>query len=830
MDDLRIPPDELCWRCDPGQFEFNTTRDLPPLEGTIGQERAMTAIDFGLGIKGSGFNLFLLGPPGSGRSSAIRQILKARAKGRPVPDDWCYVHDFAEGNRPDCIRLPAGMGAEFKRDTDHLVERLAGELPGIFESKEYEEQKNQLSAAVEERKGELLAALESEVNARGFVLQKRMGGFAILPVHDGKVYTQEEFEALSAREKARLEKAGGELQGRVNETIRALRELDEELREQIVAMEQRVLLRAIEHLFAGLEEKYRSFARIMEYLEQCRKDIVSRIDELRPQKGLKFSLPGMPARQEEFPFARYQVNLFIDNGRLDGAPVVYEANPTYFNVFGRIEHVIQMGSAMTSFQMIKAGAIHRANGGYLILDCREVLYNIFTYEALKRCIRNREVRIEDIAEQFRLIATVSLKPQPIPLDCKIVLIGPPLFYYLLYELDPDFRKYFKVAVDFDEMMANTWENIQQFALFIGTKCTEEHLLHFGPGAVARVVEYAARLSGDRKHFSSSFIDIADLIREAAYFAERAGADPVAAAHVDLALEARIYRSNKLEERIQEMIDDGTILIDTAGAVPGQVNGLSVYQLGNYSFGKPSRVTVRTFLGRGGVVNIEREAKLSGPIHDKGVMILGGFFGERYGRDKPLVMSASICFEQSYGGIEGDSASTAELYGLLSSLADLPVRQEIAVTGSVNQHGQVQPIGGVNEKIEGFYATCKARGLSGGQGVIIPAANRGHLMLKPEVIEAVRRGEFHIWAVTTVDEGIEILTGVPAGERQEDGTWPEGTVNGLVDGRLLSFAMIAGRYGEGGIEFVAEQEGGGLDEDEEDGSASPVSRQRRPAPS
>jgi lon-related putative ATP-dependent protease len=715
------------------------------------------------------------------------------------------------------------MGAEFQKDVDQLVERLAEALPNVFESKEYEEQKNQIAATYQEQKSVLFEQLEKEANAKGFILKKRTGGWIILPVRKGEPLSQEEYEALSDREKARLEEQGGALQTRINEVVRELRKLDDELREKTVELDKKVLLYAIGHLFEGLEQKYRSIARILEHFEKCKKDIVNRIDELRLQKGLKIALPGMQPQPEEPSFARYQVNLLIDNSGLQGAPVVYEANPTYFNVFGRIEHIIQMGGAITNFQMIKPGAIHRANGGYLILDCREVLLNIFSYEALKRCIRNREVKIEDIAEQFRMIATVSLKPQPIPLDCKIVLIGTPLFYYLLYAYDPDFRKYFKVKVDFDHMMRNTWENVQQHALFIGTKCTEENLLHFDPGAVARLVEYAARLCGDQQHFSSSFIDIADLIREAAYFAERAGLDKVMAAQVEMALEARIYRSNRLEERIQELIDDGTLLIDTEGAVIGQVNGLTVYPLGDYSFGKPVRVTVRTFLGRGGMVNIEREAKLSGPIHDKGVLILNGFFGERYGQDKPLVLSASICFEQSYAGVEGDSASTTELYGLLSSLAGLPVRQGIAVTGSVNQHGQVQPVGGVNEKIEGFYTVCKARGLNGEQGVVIPAGNCKSLMLKPEVVDAVRRGEFHIWAVSSIDQGIEILTGITAGERQADGSWPADTVNDRVDRRLRGMAEIAGKFGGGAIvEMLPEsedEEGNGEDDGNEEGKGS-----------
>jgi len=793
VDELRLDPEVLCWHCDPNQFEFETTRDLPPLEGTIGQDRALTAIDFGLGIKDSGFNLFILGQPGSGRSSTIKKILKARAQEQPVPDDWCYVHDFEESMGPEYIRLPAGMGHEFKKDVVHLVERLSEDAPKVFEGKEYEEHKDEISSEYQEKKKALFQQLDKETSKSGFALQQVLSGLVLMPLRDGKPLSQQEYEAFSDDEKAKYEAKGSKLQERINAVLDEVRQLEEEMREKILEMEKEILLYAMSPLFVGLEQKYRNFERVLEHFENCKKDIINQIDEFRPQKKPQISIAGINGKQEGPSFERYLVNLFIDNSSLEGAPVIYEANPTYLNVFGRIEHIIHMGGAITNFQMIKAGALHRANGGYLILDCREVLFNLFTYEALKRCIRNREVKIEDMAEQFRLIATVSLKPQPIPLDCKIILIGTPIFYYLLFDLDPDFRKYFKVKVDFDQMMKNTWENVQQHALFIGSKCNEENLLHFDPTAVARMVEYSARLIEDQKHFSASFIDIADLIRESSFYAEREGRDKVMDKHVDLALEARVYRSNKLEERIQEFIEDGTILIDTEGAITGQVNGLTVYQLGGYSFGKPARVTVRTFIGKEGMVNIEREAKLSGPIHDKGVLILNGFFGERYARDKPLALSASICFEQSYSWVEGDSASTTELYGLLSSLADLPVNQGIAVTGSVNQHGQVQPIGGVNKKIEGYYAVCKAMGLTGKQGVIIPEANRKNLMLKPEIIAAVQQGDFHIWSVATVDQGIEILTGTPAGEVQEDGTWTEGSVNARVDKRLREMTEIACKF-------------------------------------
>jgi lon-related putative ATP-dependent protease len=800
VDDLRLKPEDLSWRCEPGQFEFASTEELPPLDGTIGQERARIAIDFGIGMRDSGFNLFILGQPGTGRTSTIKSHLANIAAQQPVPDDWCYVHDLSDGTKPEYIRLPAGIGAELKQDVDVLVGRLAEEIPKIFDGKVYEKQKLQITNSYQAKQNKLFQELEQEAKDKGFALEQGADGLTLVPLRDGKPMSKEDYASLSQTDKERFDKASVVLHKRIKEVMQDIRRVEEEKREQVADMEKAMLLFAVGHLFNELEPKYRKYDRVMDHFAACKKDLIGRVDELRSQRAPQVQIPGLSLQQQEPAFDRYQINLLVDNGQCEGAPVIYEANPTYFNLFGRIEHIIQMGSASTNFHMIKAGALHRANGGYLILDCREVLINIFTYEALKRCIRNHEVKIEDMAEQFRLIATVSLKPQPIPLDCKIVLIGTPLFYYLLFQLDPDFRKYFKVKVDFDQVMKNTWDNIQQYARFIGSKCNEEKLHHFDPGAVSRTIEYAARLTEDQRRFSARFLDISDLIREASFYAEREAQTLVSERHVELAIEARTYRSNKLEERIQEEIEDGRLLIDTEGAVIGQINGLSAYQLGDYTFGRPSRVTVRSYLGKQGVINIEREAKLSGPIHDKGMMILGGFFGERFARDKPLTLSASICFEQSYGGVEGDSASSTELYGLLSSLADLPLEQGIAVTGSVNQHGKIQPIGSVNEKVEGFYAVCKAKGLTGRQGVIIPDANRKNLMLKPDVVAAVKDGQFHIWSVSTVDQGIEILSGLPAGERQDDGNWPEGTVNQRVDKRLREMSEIArgfqGKAGSG----------------------------------
>ncbi len=796
MEHLLLLPDALTWQCDPAQFEFNSTAELPPLEGTIGQDRALTAIEFGLGIRDGGFNVFVLGEPGTGRSSTIKNLLSRRATNEPVPNDWCYLNDFKESGRAVRLQMPAGMGRQLQTDVEALVGRLAEEIPRVFESKEYEQQKNQISSDFQEQHRLLYEKLENEANLKQFVLQRTVNGLVLVPTRDGQPLSQQEYEDLSDSERAALDEKGGELQERLAEVLRQVRDQEKEMRAAILKMEKEVLGLAVGHLFEELEEKYRDYEQVLEHFSDCAKNILERIDEFRPTEGQNLPIPGLKGLAQEPSFDRYRVNLFVDNGEMKGAPVVYEANPTYFNVFGRIEHVIQMGNAITNFTMIKPGALHRANGGYLILDCREVLINMFTYEALKRSIRKGEVKIEDMAEQFRLIATVSLKPQPVPLDCKIILIGTPQLYYLLYTLDQDFRKYFKVKADFDRMMKNTWENVQQYALFVAAKCNEENLRHFEPTGVSRLVEYSARMIEDKGRLSSRFLDIADLIREASFYAARQNQDLVSATHVELAIESKIYRSNKVEEHIQEFIDEGSLLVDTDGAVVGQVNGLSVYMLGDYSFGKPSRVTVRTYIGKGGMVNIEREVKLSGPIHDKGVLILTGFFGDRFAQDKPLALAASICFEQSYGGVDGDSASSTELYGLLSSLSGLPIRQGIAVTGSVNQRGQLQPIGGVNEKIEGFYAVCKAKGLNSEQGVMIPVQNVKNLMLNKEVIDAVASGQFRIWAVSTVDEGIEILTGTPAGQRGEDGLWPEGTVNGLVDRRLKLMAESLRKFGSG----------------------------------
>lgn len=794
MEQYRLATQELTWRCDPAQFEFSSTEELKCPDETIGQDRALTAIEFGLSIDSSGFNVFILGDPGTGRSSTIKRILERRAPDEPVPDDWCYVHDFRDGDRPSWIRLPAGLGKALQTDMAELIGHFGEAIPKVFESKEYEQAKNAIASESQEKNKKLVQALEERVNADGFLLQRTVGGLVLVPVRNGEPLSQQEFAELSEEERNTYESKGSALQLLLNDTLRQIVELEKEMRAATLEMEKKLLDNALAHLFEDLVKTYQGHERVLAHFENTRQDLLGRVEEFRPGGGPQIALPGGRMARQEPSFERYQINLLVDNSELKGAPIIYESNPTYFDLFGRIEHIIQMGNATTNFTMIKSGALHRANGGYLILDCREVLINLFSYEALKRCLRNQVIKIEDMTEQYRLIATVALKPEPIPLQCKVILIGIPLFYYLLYQLDPDFRKLFKVKADFNGMMKNTWENVHQYAQFVATQCRKEELLPFAPEGVARVVEHAARLIEDKKRLSCRFIDLTDLIREASFYARQQDAALVNADHVALAVEAKVYRSNKIEDLIQENIEEGRILVDTDGAVVGQVNGLSVYLMGDYSFGKPSRITARTFLGKGGVINIEREAKLSGPIYDKAMMILGGLMGDRFAQDKPLTLAASICFEQSYGGVEGDSASAAEFFAIMSSLADKPLQQGIAVTGSINQRGQLQPIGGVNEKIEGFFAVCKAQGLTGRQGVIIPVQNVQNLMLKQEIIDAVEQGRFSIWAVSHVDEGLEILTGMPTGQRLDDGSWPEGSVNDLVNKRLLRMAETVRTFG------------------------------------
>ena len=791
--DCQVPVEKLRWVCDPALLGFKTTEEIAALEGSIGQERALASIDFGLGMTNNGFNLYLAGEPGTGRSSTIRGLLKKRVKGSAPPSDWCYVHNFQAPDAPKAISLPAGMGAQLETDMRELLEYVRANIPSALESKEYETNRVSIIEKYQEKNGEIFSGLEKDAAGKGFALQRTVSGLVIVPQKEGRNFTQEEYEALEKWERERVDALGRDLTEQLNDALRQARDNEKALRDALALLDRELGLSAVGHHLNPLKEKYAGFQKILHYLESVQEDLLLNLEEFKPQAPPP-QIPGLKLPKQEPTFERYQVNVLVENNTENGAPIVFESNPTYNNLFGRIENIMQMGGvATTNFTLIKPGALHRANGGYLVVDAREVLINPFAWESLKRCIRNSEIRIEDVLEQYRFMTVVSLKPEPIPLHAKIIMIGSLMIYYLLFHMEPDYRKFFKVKVDFDSRLNRSPEIMQDYALFVATHCKKEGLLPFDAGGVAALLEHAARLVEDQERLSSQFTELSDLIREASYWASREDAQLVDRSWVKKAVQEKIYRCNRIEERVQEYLADGTILCETAGSTVGQINGLSVMTLGDYTFGRPARLTARVSLGRAGMVNIEREVKLSGPIHDKGVMILTGYLAGKFAREVPLSFFASICFEQSYEGIEGDSASSTELYALLSAFSGLPIRQAVAVTGSVNQHGEVQPIGGVNCKIEGFYAVCKAKGLTGDQGVMIPKLNERNLMLNDEVVQAVESGRFHIWSVAEIDQGIEILTGVQAGKPAEDGSYPEGSVNFLVDRRLKAMVESMRRF-------------------------------------
>ncbi len=795
-DECRVPAERLRWTCDPGQLEFETTDELTELEGTIGQERALRAIDFGLDMSECGFNLYISGEAGTGRTSSIMNLLKIRAREEATPNDWCYVFNFKAPDNPMAFALKAGMGCQLEKDMQELLNLVRADIPKALESKEYESNKSAIIQENQERNNAIFSELEKEALEKGFSLQRTVSGLVMVPQKEGRNFTQEEYDALPPGEQEKLDAVGNELKGKLADVISQIRENEKAVKESLSQLDRNLGLSAVGHHIVPLKEKYREFERVIEYLDMVQEDILLNLEDFKgaPQQP---SIPGLKLPVQTPSFERYVVNLLVDNCEMEGAPVVFEANPTYNNLFGRIDHVMQMGGvATTNFALIKAGSLHRANGGYLVVNARDVLISPFAWDALKRCIRNSEIKIEDVLEQYRIITMVSLTPEPVPLQAKIIMIGSPMIYYLLYYMEPDYRKFFKVKADFDSKVARTPEVLKDYALFVSTHCRKEGLLPFDKSAVAGILECSARMVEDQEKFSTQFMEVADLIREADYWSRKQGSTTVTGACVRQAIEEKVYRSNRIEERMQELFEEGTLMVDTTGSVVGQVNGLSVISLADYTFGRPSRVTARIYMGRGGMVNIEREVKLSGPIHDKGVLILTGYLGGKFAHDKPLSFSASLCFEQNYEGIEGDSASSTELYALLSALSGLPLKQGIAVTGSVNQLGMVQPIGGVNYKIEGFFAVCKAKGLTGEQGVIIPRSNLRNLMLKEDVAEAVKAGTFHVWSIETIDQGIEILTGVPAGEMREDGCYPEGSVNQLVDSRLRTMLENMKKFSAG----------------------------------
>lgn len=792
--------DQLRRRFDPARLPYQTSADAPDLDGIIGQERARRAIEFGLEIPYPGYNVFATGPGGAGKTSIITRFLQDKAAGRPVPADWGYAHNFAEPDRPLALMLPPGGGARLRGQVNALLSQVTDALEKMFASDQYAQSRNLLARQLDQARAEAFRGLDARVQSGGFVLSRKEDGFMLTPVREGKPLTAEQYEALSEEERRVIDERGQALHEELERTIRQAQDLEEGARERLANMDREIALAAIQPLFEKLSADYIDWPSVTEYLARMRDHLAANTAALRgrPQaSGEEEAAAPWLRAQATSPLDQYRLNILVDNGGLTGAPVIVETNPTYGNLIGRVEMRAQLGTLVTDYRYIKPGALHRANGGYLLLDARVLLRQPLAWEGLKQALRNRRIRIEDALQAPGVLATTTLSPEPIPLDLKVVLIGDAQTYYALYGLDEQFSKLFKVRADFSAEMDWTAENEQKVAQFIRNRCHEFGLPPFDAGAIAEVVETSGRQVEDQDKLTTRFALVENLIQEAAYWATRAGRSAVAREDVRTALAEQRGRSNQYEERLREMIADGTIMVDTTGSVVGQVNGLAVLDLGDAAFGRPSRITATTFQGRAGIINIERESRMSGRIHDKGVLILSGFLGGRYAQDKPLSLSASITFEQSYEGVDGDSASSVELYALMSSLAELPITQGIAATGSVDQHGKIQPVGGVTHKIEGFFDACVASkaGLTGQQGVIIPQTNVGNLMLRDDVLTAVASGKFHIWPVTTVDEGIELLTGTPAGERGEDGRYPADTVNGRVDRKLFELADRLNKFGQ-----------------------------------
>ncbi|NLM46857.1 MAG: AAA family ATPase [Firmicutes bacterium] len=782
-----LKPEELRFHCDPAQFEFETTETVAPLEGIIGQERAVRAMEFGLTIKRHGYNIFMTGQTGTGKNSYAQTLVSEMATKEEVPPDWCYVYNFADPGHPKALCLPSGRGSVFVREMEELVEALKQEIPKAFDADDYERQKAEHFRRFQEKRSQLLEQVAQMAEEQGFILKRASTGFVTVPLVDGREITNEEYEQLPEDVKENLERKSSELQLSALKIIRQVQAAEKEMKERIKELENRIGLFAVGYLIDELMERYADYPDVLAYLEAVSKDVLENLDDFRTEQTEEVPFPWL--RRREDPGFKYRVNLVVDNKDTRGAPVIVENNPTYYNLIGRVEYENKLGMVTTDYTMIKAGSLLKANGGYLILQARDVLTNPGAWDGLKRVLKTREVVLENLGEQAGLLAMSTLRPQPIPISVKVILVGSPELYQLLYDLDEDFRKLFKIKADFDTEMNASRERMTQMASFIASHAEKEGVRHFDRTGVARLVEYSARLADHQEKLTTRFNEIVEIIYEADAWAALEGCKLISGSHVQKAIAEKIYRSDKYEEKMLEQQAEGTQLLDLDGARVGQVNGLSVLNSGDYVFGRPSRITAVTYLGREGIVNIERETKMSGRIHDKGVLTLSGYLAAKFAQKIPLSLSASITFEQLYSGVDGDSASSAELYAILSSLSGLPLRQDIAVTGSVNQFGEIQPIGGVTYKVEGFFKACKLRGLTGRQGVIIPVQNIKHLNLNDEVVEAVKAGQFHIYPVATVEEGIEILTGVSAGEPDAEGNYPPETVFGRVAAKLAAYNKL-----------------------------------------
>ena len=792
-----VPVEKLRWTCDLAKADFSSTNDLKPCNKILGQERALKALELGLDMEYPGYNLFITGKSGTGRSTTIKKLLKDRKREKIIFDDKCYVYNFKDPDMPRAISLPAGQGNQFKKDMENLVNTLKKHIPSLLESEKYQKSKDAITENFKNKQHNLVKQFEDKVKSENFtVVQVQIGPYTkpdILPIIDKKPTNLENLENMveegqfSKEKFEKIKQKHQEFTREITQISKKINNLQKDLSNQLNELENRIITPLVEEETAEIQKKYKNKS-IDSYLNEVKKNVLENISRFQGKKEQSPAIPGLKMPQAKDTFTDYSVNVLVDNSDTQCSPVIIETHPSYKNLFGIIERRMdRTGHWVTDFTKIKAGSLLRANGGFLVVNALDLLLEPGVWPSLKRTLLNQKIEPETY-DPFPMFSTSALKPEPIECNVKVIMIGDPFIYQLLYFRDQDFEKIFKVKADFDTVTENNAQNLYQYACFIKQLCERENLQPFDYSGISGVIEYAVRLAGRQNKISTHFNNLVDLLREANYWAKRENENTIRKRHVSQAIKERIERLNLIEEKIQEMIEQGTLLIDTEGAVIGQVNGLSVYDLGEYSFGKPTRITARTSMGRAGIINIEREADLSGKTHNKGMLILSGYLRSKYAQDKPLTVSASICFEQSYSGVDGDSASSTEAYALISSIANLPLRQDIAVTGSINQKGEIQAIGGVNQKIEGFYSVCKAKGLTGTQGVIIPETNIPDLMLREDIVEAIKEKKFHLYSVKTIDQGIEILTGRKAGKKLENGKFEKNSVNNLVNQKLLEFAI------------------------------------------
>ena len=784
---------DLKMTCNPSIFNFDSTADLESIQEGIGQDRGIKALEFGLQVDVKGYNLYLEGPSGVGKTSYTRNYLNKLALKKKVPSDWCYVYNFDIPNEPIAVELPAGKGKEFKDDMDGFIKEIKKDIQKTFNNDDFEKEKALIKQEFESKRSALLDKLNENANKYNFQVKTAQNGIYMMPIVDGKVIQEEEFDKLDDKIKKEYEEKSVVVQEQIMTVINQIKEIERQSDKKISEWQSNVALLTVNAHINYLKSKYKRIKKINNFLNAVKQDVLKNIPvflEEPSQNSNSQQQPVNPAMKKQDPCLNYRVNLFIDNSNKEGAPVIMDSNYSYANLFGAIEYENYYGALKTDHTMLKPGLMQQANGGYIIFQAKDLLANGICYEALKKALRIKQVAIENANEQRSSMVLISLKPEPIPLNLKVILIGNAQIYQTLLAMDSDFRKLFKIKVEFEETAKMSTENVNKLAQIIHGFCEYEGLPHLDKEAMARLVEYGSKLAGSHSKISTRFDDLMQVVGEAATWAKISRSKVVTPKFIDKALSERIERVKKYDEKYLEMIEQNTLLIDTSGSKVGQLNGLTVMTIGDYTFGKPARITVNTYTGKTGIVNIEREVEISGPSHSKGVFILTGYLGEMFAQDIPLCLTASICFEQLYNGVDGDSASSTELYGLLSSLSEIPINQSIAVTGSVNQKGQIQPIGGVNEKIEGFFQVCKSRGLDGSHGVMIPIQNVDNLQLSDEVVEAVKNKQFHIYAVSTIEEGIEVLTGVPAGKKDKNGHFPAGTVNYLVYEKLKKYAKIS----------------------------------------